>query len=128
MFAYETPSRGGKHYKLSDGAGMYLLVTKAGARYWRFDYRFNGKRRTLALGVYPTVPLSVARERREAARRLLTEGKDPNTAKKETKPSLQVITLSRQLHGNGLISSVAAWHRGTLLCCKPARRPTFFPM
>ena len=54
-------------YKLSDGAGMYLLVTKDSARYWRFDYRFNGKRRTLALGAYPTVPLSLARERREAA-------------------------------------------------------------
>ena len=40
----------GKIYKLSDGAGMYLLVSKDGARYWRFDYRFNGKRRTLALG------------------------------------------------------------------------------
>lgn len=72
-------------YKLSDGAGMYLLVTKDGSRYWRFDYRFNGKRRTLALGVYPTVPLSLARGRREAARKLLAEGKDPNAAKRETK-------------------------------------------
>ncbi len=75
----------GQTYKLSDGAGMYLLVTKNGARYWRFDYRFNGKRRTLALGVYPAVPLSLARERREAARRLLVESKDPNTAKREAK-------------------------------------------
>jgi len=40
-------------YKLSDGGGMYLLVTPSGARYWRLDYRFAGKRRTLALGVYP---------------------------------------------------------------------------
>ncbi len=82
----------GQTYKLSDGAGMYLLVTKDGARYWRFDYRFNGKRRTLALGVYPTVPLSLARERREAARRLLTEGKDPNKAKKKTKRAAKLAS------------------------------------
>ena len=52
-------------YKLGDGRGMYLLVRPNGARYWRLDYRFAGKRRTLALGVYPTVTLSVARARRE---------------------------------------------------------------
>ena len=40
-------------YKLSDGGGMYLLVTPKGASYWRLDYRFAGKRRTLALGIYP---------------------------------------------------------------------------
>ena len=45
-------------YKLSDGGGMYLLVTPDGPRYWRMDYRFAGKRRTLALGVYPSVTLS----------------------------------------------------------------------
>ena len=82
----------GQTYKLSDSAGMYLLVTKDGARYWRFDYRFNGKRRTLALGVYPTVPLLLARERREAARRLLTEDKDPNAAKKETKRAAKLAS------------------------------------
>ena len=48
-------------YKLSDGGGMYLLVTANGARYWRLDYRFAGKRRTLALGVYPIVTLANAR-------------------------------------------------------------------
>ena len=46
-----------KSFKLSDGGGMYLLVTPDGARYWRLDYRFAGKRRTLALGVYPTLTL-----------------------------------------------------------------------
>ena len=46
-----------KSYKLSDGGGMYLLVSPDDARYWRLDYRFAGKRRTLALGVYPGVTL-----------------------------------------------------------------------
>jgi integrase len=72
-------------YKLSDGGGMYLLVTPNGARYWRLDYRFAGKRRTLALGVYPTVTLSNARVRREEARALLDKDIDPSAAKKITK-------------------------------------------
>jgi integrase len=77
--------RNSKPYKLSDGGGMYLLVTPDGARYWRLDYRFAGKRRTLALGVYPTVTLSSARSRREDARALLDKNLDPSVAKKATK-------------------------------------------
>jgi len=69
-------------YKLSDGGGMYLLVTPAGARYWRLDYRFVRKRRTLALGVYPSVTLSNARERREQAKALLARDIDPSTIKR----------------------------------------------
>ncbi len=72
-------------YKLSDGGGMYLLVTPDGARYWRMDYRFAGKRRTLALGVYPVVTLSSARTQREQARLLLAQGADPSAAKQRTK-------------------------------------------
>jgi integrase len=72
-------------YKLSDGGGMYLLVSQDGGRYWRLDYRFAGKRRTLALGVYPTVTLSDARTRREAARVSLARDVDPSTLKKATK-------------------------------------------
>jgi integrase len=75
----------GKAFKLSDGGGMYLLVTPDGARYWRLDYRFAGKRRTLALGTYPTVTLSSARTRREEARALLAQDIDPSTAKKAIK-------------------------------------------
>jgi integrase len=74
-----------KAYKLSDGCGMYLLVTPEGAHYWRLDYRFAGKRRTLAFGVYPTVTLSKARTRREGARVLLAQGIDPAATKKEAK-------------------------------------------
>jgi integrase len=74
-----------KSYKLSDGGGMYLLVTPDGARYWRLDYRFAGKRRTLAFGVYPTVTLASARTRREEARALLAKEMDPGAVKKATK-------------------------------------------
>ena len=72
-----------KAYKLSDGGGMYLLVKPDGGRYWRLDYRFAGKRRTLALGVYPIITLSGARLRRQEARRLLAQNIDPGTAKKK---------------------------------------------
>ena len=74
-----------KTYKLSDGGGMYLLVTPDGGRYWRLDYRFAGKRRTLALGVYPVVTLANARKQRDEARRLLAQDTDPNTTKRTRK-------------------------------------------
>lgn len=78
-----------KAYKLSDGGGMYLLVKPDGARYWRLDYRFAGKRRTLALGVYPTTALSNARTRREEARALLAQGNDPSVAKRKSKRAIE---------------------------------------
>jgi integrase len=68
--------------KYTDGGGMYLLVTAAG-KYWRMDYRFDGKRRTLALGVYPEVSLAKARQRREKAREHLADDIDPGVAKRE---------------------------------------------
>ena len=54
-------------HKYADGGGMYLLV-KASGKYWRLDYRFADKRRTLAMGTYPEVSLAKARKRRETAR------------------------------------------------------------
>src|SRR6516225_2874499 len=83
-----------KAYKLSDGGGMYLLVKPDGARYWRLDYRYAGKRRTLALGVYPIVTLSDARERRQEARKLLAENIDPRTAKKAAKKASMLATAT----------------------------------
>jgi len=68
--------------KYTDGGGMYLLVTAAG-KYWRMNYRFDEKRKTLALGVYPTVSLAEARKGRERARELLAKQIDPNAAKRE---------------------------------------------
>ncbi|MYN47444.1 integrase arm-type DNA-binding domain-containing protein [Pseudoduganella sp. FT93W] len=68
--------------KHADGQGMYLLVSAAG-KYWRFDYRFNGKRKTAALGKYPEVSLAKARQRRLEMRELLAEGIDPSADKRE---------------------------------------------
>jgi integrase len=64
--------------KLTDFDGLYLLVRKNGSKLWRFAYRFDGKQKQIALGAYPQVTLAEARERREAARKLLAAAKDPS--------------------------------------------------
>jgi hypothetical protein len=73
---------------------MYLLVKPDGGRYWRLDYRFAGKRRTLALGVYPIVSLSDARLRRQEARRQLEQNVDPGVAKKAAKRASRLASAT----------------------------------
>lgn len=75
---YSKETAGDKH---TDGQGLFLLVNKAG-KYWRMSYRFAGKQKTLALGVYPAVSLAKARRRRDSARELLADNIDPSTAKR----------------------------------------------
>lgn len=74
-----------KSYKMADGGGMYLFIHANGGKYWRIDYRFAGKRKTLAIGVYPDVTLAKARERREEARKLLVNNTDPSAIKQVRK-------------------------------------------
>jgi integrase len=74
-----------KPYKIADGEGLFLLIMPNDSKYWRLKYFFAGKEKTLALGVYPEVSLSDARERRTQARKLLAAGKDPGETKKEAK-------------------------------------------
>ena len=76
---------GEKVFKLADGGGMYLQVHPNGARYWRYDYRFANKRKTLALGVYPEVSLKEAREHHQNARDKLRQGTDPGEVRKVEK-------------------------------------------
>ncbi len=71
-----------KPVKLFDGGGLYLLANPNGSRWWRFDYRLAGKRRTLSMGVYPAVGLKQARDKRDAARKQLAAGIDPGLARK----------------------------------------------
>lgn len=72
-----------KSYKLADERGLYLLVTTKGQKYWRLKYRFEGKEKKLAFGVYPDVTLADARGKRDAARRIIAAGEDPAARKRE---------------------------------------------
>lgn len=74
-----------KSRKLADEKGMYLLILSSGSKLWRMDYRFDGKRKTLALGVYPDTGLALAREKRDEARRLLAQEIDPGVQRKQEK-------------------------------------------
>lgn len=74
-----------KPYKLADERGMYLEVYPNGSKYWRMKYRYAGKEKRLALGVYPEITLKEARKRRDDARALLAEGTDPGQAKQAQK-------------------------------------------
>lgn len=68
--------------KFTDGGGLQLWVQPGGARLWRLAYRFSGKQKLLALGVYPTISLARARQAREDAKRLLADGIDPAREKR----------------------------------------------
>ncbi|WP_374089353.1 tyrosine-type recombinase/integrase [Methylomicrobium lacus] len=74
-----------KPYKLADEKGLYLYITPQGGKLWRFDYRYEGKRKTLSLGVYPDVSLSDARDKRDDARKLIAAGGDPSEQRKAIK-------------------------------------------
>src|ERR1022692_273357 len=74
-----------KPYKIADGEGLFLLVMPSGSKYWRLKYFIAGKEKLLALGVYPEISLTDARERRAQARKVLAAGKDPGEVKKESK-------------------------------------------
>jgi integrase len=76
---------GEKAIKLFDERGLYLEVSPAGGKWWRLKYRFDGKEKRLSLGVYPDVSLKDARERRDAARKLLADGIDPSENRKAQK-------------------------------------------
>lgn len=93
-----------KDYKMTDGEGMYLLVKKSGKKYWRMNYRFGGKSKTLAIGVYPEISLKMAREKRLEARRLLKDGIDPSKQK-------QLEKLEREAAGEDSFAAVfSEWH------------------
>lgn len=90
-----------KPIRLFDGGGLYLEVSPSGGKWWRLKYRFAGKEKRLSLGVYPETPLAGrkdkktgewivkgARDKRDEARRLLSEGIDPSANRKAVKASV----------------------------------------
>lgn len=96
---------GEKQIKLYDGDGLYLLITPAGGKWWRFKYRFGGKEKLLALGTYPEVSLLEARDKRIEARKQVAAGVDPSETKKAKKAAGQEASansfevVAREWHG-----------------------------
>lgn len=107
--------------KLADGEGLYLWVMPDGAKYWRFAYRYNGKQKTLALGVYPEISLKEAREKKLEARKQVGEGKDPALEKKKQKVLYQQINtntfeaIAREWHENNKAKWTARYAEGIMV-------------
>jgi len=107
-----TLTKPGKHF---DGAGLYVEVTAAGRRYWRLKYRFAGKEKRLALGIYPETSLSQARDLAAQARQALKNGEDPGALRKaakmkarhESANTLRAVALDWMAHQK------ARWDEGT---------------
>ncbi|EEQ5205467.1 tyrosine-type recombinase/integrase, partial [Escherichia coli] len=78
-----------KAYTFGDGLGLSLLIEPNGSKSWRFRYRYAGKPKMISLGVYPTITLADARSRRDEARKLVAEGKNPSEVRKEQKLAMQ---------------------------------------
>ena len=78
-----------KPQKLSDGGGLFLLVTPQGGKFWRLAYRLAGKQKTLSIGEYPYVSIAEARNKREEAKKQLVNGIDPSAAKIAAKIATQ---------------------------------------
>ena len=74
-----------KTFKMFDERGLYLEISPAGGKWWRFKYRFEGKEKRISLGVYPDVSLKDARDRRDDARKQLASGIDPSEHRKVQK-------------------------------------------
>jgi hypothetical protein len=124
-------------YKITDGSGLHLLVTPSGSKLWRFRYRFAGKQLMLSFGAFPEVSLTKARAKRDDARTLIADGKDPSQQKKLDK--IVAATAANNTYGaiaeehlaalkaNGaaeatlnkvrwLLLELASANRGTAIC------------
>src|ERR1700693_1479991 len=86
-----------KPYKLSDGGGLYALVTPRGSKLWRLKYRFGGKEKVLSFGAYPIVSLATARRKRDEAKQLLAEKTDP--ASKKNLDEIVAATVANNTFG-----------------------------
>jgi hypothetical protein len=90
--------------KLADSGGLYIQIMPTGGKLWRYDYRFSGKRKTLALGKYPDVSLQEARDRHQEARKQLSQGVDPSATKHAQK------TAGKERAGNSFEVIAREWH------------------
>jgi integrase len=100
----EKTKPGSNQKKLYDGKGLILIVTPAGGKWWRFNYKYAGKNKTISFGTYPEISLAQARERRDEARKLLAIGVDPSTNRKAVK------SAKEELLANSFEVIAREWH------------------
>ncbi|MBP7867808.1 MAG: integrase arm-type DNA-binding domain-containing protein [Acidobacteria bacterium] len=100
---------GTKPIKVTDGQGLYLLVTPNGSKLWRMGFVFAGRNKSLSFGEYPLISLKEARNKRDEARRLLKEGHDPAAMKQAKKAArvadentFEVIAREWHLRNSGI--------------------------
>jgi integrase len=109
-----------KSYKLTDSQGLYLTVSTSGAKLWYFRYRFDGKENRLAFGAYPLVTLAEAREKRDAARKLLVSGVCPSQLRKTNNASVDESRTFKFIATAWHTSCLKLWsedHAGKILTC-----------
>ena len=97
-----------KDYKLSDEKGLHILIKTNGSKYFRLKYRFAGKEKTLALGVYPEITLKQAREKRDHARKQIADGIDPAISRKIEKAGSSENTF-KAVAEDFLITKQSQW-------------------
>jgi integrase len=107
-----------KDFKLFDGGGLFLLVTRSGGKLWHLKYRFDGKEKKLSFGAYPEISLLDARQKRDEARRQLANGIDPGAVRKAQKQTKIESTetfevISREWYAR-FISSWTTGHAETI--------------
>ncbi|MGP7886603.1 Arm DNA-binding domain-containing protein, partial [Raoultella planticola] len=95
-----------KSYKLTDSQGLYLTVSGSGSKLWYFRYRLAGKESRLAFGPYPQITLAEAREKRDAARKLLASGISPSQLHKAHNTAVDESRTFRH--------TAMAWHTSSL--------------
>jgi len=115
-----------KQYKLTDDKGLYLLIHKNGSKYFRYDFRFQGKRKTLAIGVYPEISLKEAREKRDAAKRQINDGIDPCLSKKLEKAGSKENTF-QAVAEEFLLNNAHRWSKSHKLHIKQCYERDVYP-
>jgi hypothetical protein len=106
-------------YRLSDGSCLFLEVSPAGGKYWRFKYRFQGKANTISCGVFPAVSIDDARKRRDVFRAMLSDGINPSEHAKagranQVVKAKQLAAVRFALDSDGALSFRLASRRLTL--------------
>lgn len=97
-----------KIFKLTDGGGLYLQVNPNGSKYWRMKYRYAGKEKKLSFGIYPDISLAEARTKRDEARKVLANDKDPGEVKKAEQ-------LAKRLSVTNTFEAIALeWHNAKI--------------